>query len=160
VYYGDGTRLDVLHASGAHHARAIAVCVDKAETANRIVELVRHQYPHAQLLVRAVDRQHALALMAADVRYQVRETFESAHRFGETALRLLGVPEDEAAQIATDLRRRDEERLQLQFTGGVHAGNDLLHSNRMKPKPLTAPQQRGEALSEETAAVTGSDAPS
>ena len=31
VYYGDGTRLDVLHASGAGQARAILVCVDKQE---------------------------------------------------------------------------------------------------------------------------------
>ncbi|WP_425523097.1 NAD-binding protein [Xanthomonas oryzae] len=30
IYYGDGTRLDVLHASGAHSARAIAVCVDNS----------------------------------------------------------------------------------------------------------------------------------
>lgn len=37
IYYGDGTRLDVLHASGAHSARAIAVCVDNREAANRIV---------------------------------------------------------------------------------------------------------------------------
>ncbi|GAE52416.1 hypothetical protein XPR_3403 [Xanthomonas arboricola pv. pruni MAFF 301420] len=33
IYYGDGTRLDVLHASGAHSARAIAVCIDNREAA-------------------------------------------------------------------------------------------------------------------------------
>ena len=32
VYYGDGTRLDVLQASGAGTAKAIVVCVDKRET--------------------------------------------------------------------------------------------------------------------------------
>ena len=31
VYYGDGTRLDILHAAGAEHARAVLVCVDKAD---------------------------------------------------------------------------------------------------------------------------------
>lgn len=45
VYYGDDTRLDVLHASGARHARAILVCVDDAHTADRIVERLRHQCP-------------------------------------------------------------------------------------------------------------------
>lgn len=154
VYYGDGTRLDVLHASGAERASAIAVCVDDAGAAMRIVELARHAFPHARLLVRATDRQHALQLLGADVSYQIRETFESASRFGEAALRVLGVPEDEARQIGEDLRRRDEERLQLQFTGGIRAGTDLLHSNRMKPRPLTAPRQPGQALSAETAAVT------
>ncbi len=153
VYYGDGTRLDVLHASGAGTARAVAICVDKAETSMKIVELIKHEFPHAQLLVRAIDRQHSLKLMTADVDYQIRETFESAHRFGEAALKLLGVAEDEAAEIASDLRRRDEERLQLQFTGGVLAGNDLLHSNRMKPQPLTVPHGQGEALNEAAAAA-------
>ena len=38
VYYGDGTRLDVLRASGAANAEAILVCVDKPEVADRIVE--------------------------------------------------------------------------------------------------------------------------
>ena len=33
VYYGDGTRLDILHAAGAGRARAVLICVDKAEAA-------------------------------------------------------------------------------------------------------------------------------
>ncbi|WP_255217495.1 monovalent cation:proton antiporter-2 (CPA2) family protein [Myxococcus sp. AM010] len=41
IYYGDGTRLDVLRASGADSAQVIAVCVDNKEAANRIVELVK-----------------------------------------------------------------------------------------------------------------------
>lgn len=159
VYYGDGTRVDVLHASGAHRARAIAVCVDDATISNRIVELVRREFPQARLLVRAIDRQHALELMAHDVDYQVREVYESATSFGEAALRLLGVGEQEAAEIAADLRRRDRERIELQFTGGLNAGVDLLHSNRLKPRPLTTPRQAGSALSEETAAVTGGAGP-
>ena len=154
VYYGDGTRLDVLQASGARTAQAILVCVDDRGAASRIVELVRHEFPQARLLVRAYDREHALKLMEANVDYFVRETFESASHFGERALRLLGVGEEEAAQLAADVRRRDLERLELQFTGGIKAGRDLMHSNRLKPQPLTAPQHPGQALSAETAEVT------
>src|SRR2546427_6241674 len=53
-------RSDVLHASGAATARAIAVCVDKAEAADRIVELVSHEFPQAKLMVRSFDREHSL----------------------------------------------------------------------------------------------------
>ncbi|KKD57375.1 potassium transporter [Stenotrophomonas maltophilia] len=67
IYYGDGTRLDVLHASGAATARAIAVCVDKAEAADRIVELVAHEFPQAKLMVRSFDREHSLRLIHAGV---------------------------------------------------------------------------------------------
>src|SRR5205807_3606252 len=39
VYYGDGTRLDVLRAAGAGNVRLIAVCVDDPNAATRFVEL-------------------------------------------------------------------------------------------------------------------------
>ena len=60
VFYGDGTRLDVLHASGANEARIIAVCVDKKEQASLIVELVKQHFPLARVHVRAFDRIHAI----------------------------------------------------------------------------------------------------
>jgi glutathione-regulated potassium-efflux system protein KefB len=154
VYYGDGTRLDVLHASGAATAQAIAVCVDDKAASLRIAELVRHEFPHAKLLVRSFDRGHALQLLAAGVDYEIRETFESASAFGEAALRLIGVDPEAANEVAEDVRRRDEERLALQLTGGIRAGVELMHSNRMKPRPLIPPVRPGQALSEQTAAVT------
>jgi glutathione-regulated potassium-efflux system protein KefB len=154
VYYGDGTRLDVLHASGAATAMAIAVCVDDKEASLKIAELVRHEFPQAKLLVRSYDRAHALKLLASGVDYQIRETFESASAFGEAALRCVGAEPDDAAAVAADVRRRDQERLELQATGGMLAGVELMHSNRMKPEPLSPPTRAGVPLSEETAAVT------
>lgn len=75
VFYGDGTRLDVLHASGAKNAKAILVCVDKKETTSRIVELLKHECPLTPVLARAYDRQHAIELMRHGVDFQIRETF-------------------------------------------------------------------------------------
>jgi glutathione-regulated potassium-efflux system protein KefB len=155
VYYGDGTRLDVLHACGAERARAIAVCIDDRVAADRIVELVRHEFPQARLLVRAYDREHALKLAHAGVELQVRETFESALRFGELALRALDVAEAEAADIADEVRRRDAERFQLEMLGGFGAGRDLLHGNAPRPTPFTPPRREGQALNAEAADATG-----
>ncbi|MFC7554956.1 monovalent cation:proton antiporter-2 (CPA2) family protein [Pseudoroseomonas wenyumeiae] len=45
VYYGDGRRLDVLHASGAGHARAVLVCTDRPETTTAIVRLLKAEFP-------------------------------------------------------------------------------------------------------------------
>ncbi len=146
VYFGDGTRLDVLQASGAATAQVIAVCVDDKAASLRIAELVKHAFPQAQLLVRAFDRGHAIQLIAAGVDYQVRETFESASAFGEAALRAMGAAPEDAAQVAADVRRRDAERLSLQVTGGIRAGVELMHSNRMKPSPLTPPVRQGRTL--------------
>lgn len=149
VYYGDGTRLDVLQASGAAKAEAIIVCVDKRETADKIVTLVQSQFPLTKLFVRAYDRGHAMDLIRRRVDVQVRETFESAMLFGATALRELGVPEDAVVEIMDDTRRRDEERLELQVAGDLHSGSDLLRSNAPKPAPLTRPRTRVEAYNVE-----------
>jgi glutathione-regulated potassium-efflux system protein KefB len=157
IYYGDGTRLDVLRASGAGKARAIAVCIDDREATNRIAEIARAEFSQARLMVRSFDREHALKLIKAGVDYQVRETFESAMAFGEAALKLLGVPEEEAAAIAADIRRRDAQRVELEMTGGLIAGAGLMHAP--KPVPFTPPKQTAQPLSEETAAVAGSAKP-
>jgi glutathione-regulated potassium-efflux system protein KefB len=141
VYYGDGCRLDVLRAAGADEARAILVCVDKRDAADRIVALVKAEFPLAKLLVRSFDREHALKLVATGVDAQIRETFESALKFGELALRELGVPEDEAAETAEDIRRRDAERFALETTGGLLAGRDLLHQMKPTPVPFTRPRR-------------------
>jgi glutathione-regulated potassium-efflux system protein KefB len=142
VYYGDGTRLDMLRTAGAGEAKAILVCVDKRDAADKIVALVQHEFPLAKLLVRSFDREHALKLVAAGVDLQIRETFESALKFGGIALRELGVPEDEAAETVEDIRRRDAERFALETTGGLLAGRDLLHGNAPTPVPFTTPRRR------------------
>lgn len=151
VFYGDGTRLDVLHASGAGHAKAILVCVDKKEVTSRIVELLKHECPLTPVLARAYDRQHAIELIRHGVDYQLRETFESALAFGAEALRVFGVQEADIAEVAEDIRRRDAQRLQLQMAGTPTSGVNLMHGNRWQPTPLTQPQREGRALNEEAA---------
>ena len=153
VYYGDGTRLDVLHASGANKVEAIAVCVDKPEQALRIAEIVHHEFPLAKLMVRAFDRGHAIKLIDLGVDYQIRETLESALAFGEATLRALDVPAEEAAEIVAEVRRKDLERLALQLTAGdFQAGRDLLRSNVVRPAPLTPAAQERKPLGDSTAA--------
>src|SRR5947209_5628638 len=63
VYYGDGTRLDVLRAAGAVEARLVAICIDNPEAASRIVDLVRAEFPGTKLYVRSYDRRHSLQLI-------------------------------------------------------------------------------------------------
>ncbi|MEN5083815.1 monovalent cation:proton antiporter-2 (CPA2) family protein [Bosea sp. TWI1241] len=143
VHYGDGTRPEILHAAGAHHAAAILVCVNERQTATRIVEMARHEFPHAKLFVRAFDRGHAAELIQADVDYQIRETFESAMSFGRAVLLGLGVAESEADEISQDVRRRDAERLAFEVAGDVAAGQKLVHRNTPAPTPFTRPKSQG-----------------
>ncbi len=155
IYYGDGTRLDVLHAAGAASAKIVAVCIDKRADTDRIVELLKTECPIAKVLVRSYDRGHTLDLIAAGVDYQIRETFESAMAFGEVALLALGVPPGEATEVLDGVRKRDGARLELQMVDGLSAGRDLMRHNVPTPTPLTPPKHKGRPLSEETAVVAG-----
>ena len=144
VYYGDGTRLDVLHASGADKARAIAVCIDNRVAANRIVELARGEFPQARLLVRAFDREHALELVALGVDYHIRETFESAVLFGRAALEEVGVDATEAQSVSEEVRRLDAERFALEVAAGdIRAGRPMIIGNTAPatPTPFTTPRR-------------------
>src|SRR5581483_4107990 len=58
VYYGDGTRLDILQAAGAAQARVVLVCVDKTEDGTRITELLKAEFPLVPVIARATDRRH------------------------------------------------------------------------------------------------------
>ena len=44
VYYGDGTRLDVLRAAGADKAEMICICVDHPEATMKIVEIIHANF--------------------------------------------------------------------------------------------------------------------
>jgi glutathione-regulated potassium-efflux system protein KefB len=153
VYYGDGTRLDTLRASGAGKAEAVLVCVDKPEAADRIVQLVKSEFPAAKLFVRAYDRGHSLRLIEAGVDYQIRETFESALKFGEAVLAGLGFPEEAAADAIAEVRRRDAARLDLQLTGGLQAGQALMRGNlpTPQPAPYIKPSREGRLVNEDEA---------
>lgn len=129
VHYGDGTRVDVLHAAGAHHARAILVCVDDARAVTRIVEHAKAAFPHARVLARAHDREHAIELIKADVDYQVRVTFESAMAFGRETSMALGATPEASEALAAQIRHTDAERLALEVSGGIYAGKSLIQGN-------------------------------
>ena len=161
VYYGDGTRLDILHAAGVGHARAVLVCVDKADIAVRIAELVKAEFPLTTVLARAYDRGTALQLIKAGVDYQLRETFESALVFGGSTLEALGVDPEVVADVVEDVRRRDAARLDVQVTGDIHDGRNFLKGNIATPvpAPVAPPRRPGQALSEETAGVLSKQAP-
>ncbi|MCA1440492.1 cation:proton antiporter [Ensifer sp. IC4062] len=141
IYFGDGTRLDVLRAAGIERAKIVAVCTQKKETTDRIINLVQAEYPNARIFARSYDRLHTLELRARGIDYELRETFESGLLFGRKTLEALGVGDDEAIAIMDDIRRRDEARLVLQEAEGISAGRDMLHSRPVRPEPLVKPKR-------------------
>jgi monovalent cation:H+ antiporter-2, CPA2 family len=152
IYFGDGTRREVLMAAGIERAKIVAVCTQKREVTDHIVDLIRAEFPEVRLFVRSYDRIHTISLRAREVEYELRETLESGLLFGQKTLEALGTPEAETSEIGDDIRRRDEERLQIQAAEGISAGAHMLHTRPVRPEPLTKPK-RATTVTEEPESV-------
>lgn len=123
VFYGDGTRIDLLERAGADEACAILFCIDDRELDAEALEPLRHRFPQARIFVRAYDRRQALALMPDGGLRVTRELFESSVTMAREALLELGATDAAAIQAVDEFRRRDRARLDEQFqSGNMHAG--------------------------------------
>ena len=138
VYYGDGSRPEILHAAGAASAKAILICIDDKEAAVKIAQIVKDEFPLVPLLARAYDRGHAIDLLKAGVDYQIRETYESALNFGSEVLTTLGEEVELAAQIIEEFRETDRERFAMEQIGGIYAGRSLMKGNAQPADVIAA----------------------
>lgn len=104
VFYGDATRIDLLHAAGAAHARALVVAIDDIDDSLRLVDAVRQAFPALPIMARARNVTHYYDLMDRGVQVIERETFESALMLGRQVLQQLGFGAYRARQAAHKFR--------------------------------------------------------
>lgn len=125
VYYGDGTRMDLLRQAGASEATVIAFCIDKDQLTTELLDGVAEAFPQASLYLRAFDRRTIIKLRGAEVEEMVREVMESAVVMGRAALEGLGVSLQEIERAENTYRTRDKERLEMQLeSGDLRAGKE------------------------------------
>lgn len=118
VYFGDGTRLDLLRQAGAADAELIMFCLDGDQISAELVEAVHAAFPKAAIFVRAFDRRALLRLRGAPVAGAVRELIDSAVRMARMAMQALGVDEARIDRTEALYRARDHERLKAQLESG------------------------------------------
>jgi glutathione-regulated potassium-efflux system ancillary protein KefC len=107
VFYGDGTRLDLLTAAGAGRARVLVNAIDDVAASLTLVDLARQYFPGLRIVARARNVTHWRELRERGVDTVERETFESALRAGRSALETLGVRAHEARERADAFRRHN-----------------------------------------------------
>ena len=132
VYFGDGTRLDLLRQAGAAEAEMILFCLDGDQLTADFLEGVHEAFPQAALYVRAFDRRAVIALGQAPVRKVVREVLESAVVMARRALSDSGLALEQIDRAEAMYRARDRERLRLQVeTGDLRTGRDRIITERV-----------------------------
>src|SRR6202008_1055806 len=113
VFYGDATRLDLLHAAGADSADLLVIALDERES---ITRLARTHFPKLRLIARAHDMRHMFELRDLGVEMIERETWLAALKLGETAL-----------AVATHDPER-AQRAQRAFSEHDHVGQAKLYA--------------------------------
>ena len=126
IFYGDGTRVDLLRRAGAAEASAILFCMDdRALDADALVP-IQETFPKTKLFVRAYDRRQSLALQPARGVKIRREVLESSICLARDALESLDCDADKIDRVVEEYRRRDLERMRMQReSGDLHAGSHM-----------------------------------
>ena len=118
VYYGDGTRIDLLRLAGAEEAEAILFCQEDPTLGPERLKPILEAFPQAMVMVRVFDRRQALTLDGLGLSLVQRELFDSAVTMGRAALSGLGIALREVERVERAYRQRDDERLKLQSESG------------------------------------------
>ncbi|MBA2919305.1 sodium:proton exchanger [Sphingomonas sp. MAH-20] len=136
VYFGDGTRVDLLRQAGAEQAQLLLFCIDGGTLDREAMDAIAHSFPNAQMFVRAFDRRQLMRLNGAPIAGTVREVYESAICMGRMALAAVEVDGDEIDRTEARYRDVDAKRLAAQATAGdLHAGEELMVRPNEPPPP-------------------------
>ncbi len=135
VYFGDGTRLDLLRQAGASEAQLILFCIDGDQISAELVEGVHEAFPDAAIYVRAYDRRAVLRLKGTPAQFIVREVIESAAKMARLALEEIGIDLENIQRAEDMYRASDRERLKLQFeSGDIRTARDRIITEPVGPE--------------------------
>ncbi|GAA5213354.1 cation:proton antiporter [Corallincola platygyrae] len=109
-YFGDATRMELLHTAGIEEASMLVVAIDDRERALHLVHEVKRHYPNLKVMARAFDRGDAYQLEHAGADYVVKETYHSALDMGKQALKYLGYHPFQAENLTRAFDEVEEER--------------------------------------------------
>ncbi|MEP6174076.1 MAG: monovalent cation:proton antiporter-2 (CPA2) family protein [Parasphingorhabdus sp.] len=127
VFYGDGTRVDLLRRAGAQAADAIIFCMDDKEFGPERAREIVQSFPETKLFARVYDRRQLIALKGVGIVGMKRELFESAIHLAKQAMYAIDIDDSLIDEVDEEFRQRDCDRLEAQMNSGgdMFAGGEL-----------------------------------
>lgn len=129
VYFGDATRLDLLHAAGAEEAKILISAITSTETNKKLAELCKEHFPKLEIMLRSKNRYEAFELMEMGVNNIYREHLDTSIRMGQEALQKLGFRAHTVQRLAAQFRKYDEESLKILVK---YRGNQAEYISKVK----------------------------
>ena len=141
VYYGDASKVDLLRAAGAEHAKFFVLAIDDIEASVKTAETVSRHFPHLTIIARSRNRRHEYKLMDLGVSHIFRETFLSSIALSERLLLELGLGNDKVRHISDVFQERDRD-LMIEQHAVQHDEERLIQSARETARELDSLLQR------------------
>jgi monovalent cation:proton antiporter-2 (CPA2) family protein len=114
VHFGDASKLDLLRAAGAAHARIFVLAIDDIEASMRTAETVARHFPHLTIIARARNRRHEYHLMDLGIKKIYRETLSSSLEMSEQVLSGLGLEDRDIQNVVQAFREKDAKLVREQ----------------------------------------------
>lgn len=108
VFYGDATRVDILHSAGAGSARILFIAIDSPATVSRLVETVKKHFPSLRIMARAGTNIDAHELIDLGVDQIYRDFLDTSVRAGVDVLWSLGHRRFSATRAGQDFMKYDD----------------------------------------------------
>jgi len=115
VYYGDASRLELLHAAKAGEAKLFVLAIDDVEASVKTAAVVRRHFPDLPILARARNRVHVFKLRDLGVKMIYRETFPASLDMARQALLRLGMGVAASGRAVSLFKSHDEGQLEEQY---------------------------------------------
>ena len=113
AFFGDPTRIDLLHAAGLMKAKTLVVAIDNPQQAVKLVEIARKERPDLHIVARARDRTNVYQLYQAGADDIVREMFDSSIRAARYTLQSLGMERTKAIRTGQHFVKQDRKALRM-----------------------------------------------
>lgn len=114
VHYGDASKLELLRAAGAQHAKIFFLAIDDVEASMRTAETVVRHFPHLTIVARARNRRHEYHLMDLGIQYIYRETLFSSLEMGKRLLLDMEIAAVDVEKIIRTFQERDAQLIKEQ----------------------------------------------
>lgn len=111
VYYGDATRLDLLESAGIAEAKMLICTVDNPGITKEVTKLVKENYPHVELMVRAKNRYEAYDLINLGIENIYRETLDTSLALAKDVLSKMGFRKYTLVKQVQNFIKYDEDSL-------------------------------------------------
>jgi monovalent cation:H+ antiporter-2, CPA2 family len=111
VFFGDGTRGEVLERVGIARAKVVVFCLASAADERRAVAVARHLHANVHIVTRTRYVSEIEELHRLGANEVVPEEFETSLEISARVMRQFGVPDDKIRQLAADIRQAHYETL-------------------------------------------------